>query len=471
MKPARRTQEVLIGGFIVIALLLIAQDVSTHRLHHIQEAHSFAIQRDSIVSIEQLGRVIRDVERERILLDDHVFAETPTQMAPVETGIAANRRDLRNAAETYRQYVELPSEAGLWTRAQALIIAFQDQSEKILGLSRQNRDLEARSMMLALQPVYEELEGVLDQLVQVNRAGAMDAAAAVEAASAFDDRLALGVTVVLFALFALLARWVFRNVLWYEHRLKETAAELALRNQDLDAFAARVAHDVRNALAPLTFLSGILRRVAENPALVHSTTARMEQAVRKAAGLVEALLAFSRGSREPKADERGAVVPVLKTVLQEVEPTATRIDVSISADALAQAEVRCSPDLLHIIVANVVGNAVKYLQGRRLRRVSISGRIVGGFYALSIADTGPGIPARDLERIFDPFYRVEGATAPGTGIGLATVRRILEAHHGHIEVQSRLGEGSVFQVWLPLAGESVAPGPVPPDTAAPSPFH
>ena len=68
-----------------------------------------------------------------------------------------------------------------------------------------------------------------------------------------------------------------------------------------------------------------------------------------------------------------------------------------------------------------------------------------------IDDTGPGIPDAARERIFEPFFRVPGTTQPGTGIGLATVRRILEAHGGRISVDDTEGPGSSFLIWLPLA--------------------
>ena len=76
-----------------------------------------------------------------------------------------------------------------------------------------------------------------------------------------------------------------------------------------------------------------------------------------------------------------------------------------------------------------------------------------GGYELRIDDTGPGIPEDARERIFEPFYRVPGTVASGTGIGLATVRRVVDVYGGRISVESTLGSHSSFRVWLPLAGE------------------
>ena len=75
---------------------------------------------------------------------------------------------------------------------------------------------------------------------------------------------------------------------------------------------------------------------------------------------------------------------------------------------------------------------------------------------MRIDDTGPGIPEAARERIFEPFFRVPGTKQPGTGIGLATVRRILEAHGGRITVETPEGPGCSFIVWLPLADNGYA---------------
>ncbi|HEX7797228.1 MAG TPA: sensor histidine kinase, partial [Vicinamibacterales bacterium] len=80
---------------------------------------------------------------------------------------------------------------------------------------------------------------------------------------------------------------------------------------------------------------------------------------------------------------------------------------------------------------------------------------------LEIADTGPGIPKDQLEKIFEPFYRVEAARGAGSGIGLATVRRILDARSGRIDVESQEGLGTRFIVWLPLVTSEKVLGETP----------
>jgi signal transduction histidine kinase len=142
---------------------------------------------------------------------------------------------------------------------------------------------------------------------------------------------------------------------------------------------------------------------------------------------------------------------VIQDVLEDLSPLAAQLGASIEVETLPEAHLQCSPGLLSIVFANVFENAIKYLAGREERRVRISACTEGSACRVAIEDTGPGIPAEAHQKIFEPFFRVAGAAAPGVGIGLATVHRILGAHGGHIAVESRVGQGSRFTIWLPLA--------------------
>jgi signal transduction histidine kinase len=144
--------------------------------------------------------------------------------------------------------------------------------------------------------------------------------------------------------------------------------------------------------------------------------------------------------------------------LEQVEPDAAQADAKICS-SVVDAQVRCPPGLLQVVVGNVLGNAVKFMRGQPERKIRLSTELVRGGCLLRIDDTGPGIPDAARERIFDPFFRVPGTKQPGTGIGLATVRRILEAHGGRITMEAREGPGCSFLVWLPLAESDHALSP------------
>jgi signal transduction histidine kinase len=117
--------------------------------------------------------------------------------------------------------------------------------------------------------------------------------------------------------------------------------------------------------------------------------------------------------------------------------------------------VLADADLLARAVDNLVSNAIKYSPADT--EITVAVRAEPGGVAIAVSDRGPGIPAPDLDRIFEKFYRVprvEDADTPGTGLGLALVREIAELHGGMVTVANTAGTGSTFTLCIPV-------GPVP----------
>jgi two-component system phosphate regulon sensor histidine kinase PhoR len=109
-----------------------------------------------------------------------------------------------------------------------------------------------------------------------------------------------------------------------------------------------------------------------------------------------------------------------------------------------------NPTLLEQALANLVDNAIKYSEAEK--KIWISLARSGGEIALSVQDQGCGISKEHVSRIFERFYRVDKARSRkvgGTGLGLAIVKHIVRAHRGRLEVQSALGEGATFSIYLP----------------------
>jgi signal transduction histidine kinase len=151
---------------------------------------------------------------------------------------------------------------------------------------------------------------------------------------------------------------------------------------------------------------------------------------------------------------------VLQTI-ENLEPLAARQGVALVVGEVEDLAVQGDALWLNQVVTNLLGNGIKYTpRGGTvtldLRRTSPSEEGSGVCAELAVRDTGIGIPAQHLERIFDRFYRVDSGrarTAGGSGLGLSITRWAVEAHGGRIEVESREGEGSTFRVRLPLALE------------------
>ena len=125
-------------------------------------------------------------------------------------------------------------------------------------------------------------------------------------------------------------------------------------------------------------------------------------------------------------------------------------DFGWSIDLPDDATVRMDAGLFTRALENLVGNAIRYTEQRG--RITMDARIQEGSVLLSITDTGVGIPAEDLPRIYDPFYRgTNSRREQGFGLGLTTVKSIIENHGWNISVSSQVGAGTTFTISMPLA--------------------
>ena len=223
------------------------------------------------------------------------------------------------------------------------------------------------------------------------------------------------------------------------------AKKLEAKNRELDAFAGRVAHDVRGALTTITWA---LMPLSATPRPADGAVESLRRAIARMAALVEDLLALALAD----ARVRGRCDPA--AVLARLERDfAPRLEVEGGAlrVAVAHAEVPCSEGLLMRAVSNLIDNAVKYHRPAVSPVVKISGAPIDGGYDLSVSDNGVGMSAEDAERVFEPFYRSPRARhLPGTGLGLSMVNRVAVASGGKLSVRTRLGEGTTFVVHLPL---------------------
>lgn len=245
--------------------------------------------------------------------------------------------------------------------------------------------------------------------------------------------------------------------------LERSQAELLQQNEDLDAFAGRVAHDLRNVLAPLSLVAARLERVADDPARVRQTAQRLQRVGQRAEGIVGSLLVFARAGRPSGERNQSSVREVVSAVIEDLAPNVQAAGAVVDVD-VDEVQVACAAPLLHTALVNVVGNALKFVDGRPERRVRVSTLSHDEWCDIRVADTGPGIARDAQEGIFLPFHRAPGTTAPGSGIGLATVKRIVQAHGGVVLVDSDVGRGACFTLRLPLAPEAAPEPPAPPET-------
>jgi signal transduction histidine kinase len=222
----------------------------------------------------------------------------------------------------------------------------------------------------------------------------------------------------------------------------------ARARQDLDAFAGRIAHDVKNLLSPLGLMGAQLK--SSEDARAQRAGERLERLSRRANNLLDGMLAFAR-AEPPDAGVKGASLgSVITDVVEDVSGLRDRIQGEVDLTPPEDVRVVLPPGLLYVVLVNLLTNALKFMEGRPVRRVSVAAHTREGQCVLEVKDTGPGIDPDALPHIFEPFYRAPGTKASGHGIGLATVQRIVTASGGDVSVESIPGKGTTFRVRLPL---------------------
>lgn len=243
-------------------------------------------------------------------------------------------------------------------------------------------------------------------------------------------------------------------------RQRRHADELARRVEEAtrarSMFVAVASHELRT---PLTALQGFAELLATRrfpPEEVRRLADIIRREAERLARIVSDLLDLSRLERGLPPSLRRAAVPVepalrATAILFEGQARAHRLDVACEAGLPA---VDADPDALDRILRNLVSNAIKYSPPGSAVRLAAQARSAAAV-EISVADDGPGIPAAAQARLFEPYYRAPGAAvaAAGSGIGLAIVKALVEAHGGAIEVESAPGRGTRLAFVLPVAGD------------------
>ena len=234
-------------------------------------------------------------------------------------------------------------------------------------------------------------------------------------------------------------------------------------------FVADASHELRNPLAIIrTNVDVALADPRADPEDLRHTIAVVKRASDRMARLVDDLLALAR-RQEPILEHEPVDLGVAVAEASDdfVVPAAAR---SIVLDrAIAPGVVVTGDrDALKRAVANLLENAVRLApEGSRIRLATGS---EGDQAWIAVADEGPGIAPEDQPHVFDRFWRADKARSRadgGTGLGLAIVRQIAESHGGQVRLQSKVGVGSSFVIWLPVAGDTSEP-PSKPASSAPS---
>lgn len=238
---------------------------------------------------------------------------------------------------------------------------------------------------------------------------------------------------------------VFRDIT----ERKEVEEQLREANRDLDAFVYTVSHDLRTPLTPVIAYAEFLRDEYGDRLDTRALDAlrEIEKHGHKMLALMEDLLVLARVGHVEAPPEPVDPTLVLDEVLAGLRESIVREGVDVQVRLLPRIAV--PETLLFEILSNLIGNALRYAGGQGAS-IEVWGESEGDRVRFHIRDHGPGIPCGERDRIFDPFFR--GTTAgksPGTGIGLAIVRKIARLHGGRVWIEDTPGGGCTFILEFP----------------------
>lgn len=241
-----------------------------------------------------------------------------------------------------------------------------------------------------------------------------------------------------------------------EEKVRRRTAQLEAANRELEAFAHSVSHDLR---APLRAMDGFSRILEEDfgptlPAEAREHLGRIREGARRMGRMIEALLGLSRIGRRELTRRRVDLSAMAREVLEELvaaEP-GRRFDLRVQPGLEAEAD----PDLVRILLQNLLGNAVKFTAGREPAVIEVGAERTPEGTVFFVRDNGAGFDPAHAAMLFGPFQRLHPRSEfPGLGIGLATAERIVARHGGRIWGEGRPGQGAVFRFILEIGeGES-----------------
>jgi PAS domain S-box-containing protein len=230
---------------------------------------------------------------------------------------------------------------------------------------------------------------------------------------------------------------------------KRAEEKLLEINSEMDAFVRTVSHDLRTPLTPIIgyaqFLKNHCRKQLDQPAM--ECINNIEEMGQRMLALLEDLLILSQVGHLQKPKQPVPCGEVLREVLQMLEPRIA--EEGIAVEVRVAAAIQLPRTLLTQLFANLIDNAINYGEGRG-GTIEVGEKSSDGLVAFYVCDHGEGIPETERERIFEVFYRgSSGKKVGGTGVGLATVRRIANLYGGRAWVEETSGGGSTFWVEFP----------------------
>ncbi|MBS2027167.1 MAG: HAMP domain-containing histidine kinase [Deltaproteobacteria bacterium] len=429
---------------VPLALFFVADVISDRTLSSVQNrAREIGI--NALPSIEYLGLLRANLTREQLLLERHAHSDEPSRPA-LASEVQAAQKDSRKAFNTYLGFHFFPGEK---PQAEALAALLDDADAKVAAaLNASSEPVERELVEHRVGPALEATQQATLGLILLNSAQASDVGATVERQQAGSVRLLYLLDAICILATLVAAVLVWRTIRFYLETLESQQRLLGARAEELEAFAGRVAHDILNPLNAVGLSLDLMERGLPKEDAVRRGRASLKRTHR----IVEALLTFARAGARSEPGAICELQPVLEGVAADAADLAREREVTVELEAPPGVWVACLPGVLASIAGNLVTNAVKYMPDGTTqdgRSVRIRASVERDRVRVEVVDNGNGIPKPLQSTIFEPYVRGTDVQKPGIGLGLATAKRLCEAHGGRIGLSSEPGRGSTFWFELP----------------------
>jgi signal transduction histidine kinase len=458
MRPAR---PVVLAMLIVVLSFAAALVYLQFRLEPVAQRASSVIDH-AAPSIQHLSVAQTKLAALGMHVSDYVsrMSESPEAL---RDEIAGARRQLRVELQAFRDLPEFPGESPLLEQVDGDVAALDRLTAAALEQTDAGDAVAAkRTLHRELQPRVLATSADLSQLRVLNARYASAAAVDILRTRHEAMWIAAGFGAVGLAIAIATTIFLLRLLGSRARLINEHTEILAARATELEAFAGRVAHDLRNPLSAIALrVLAASRRPGIEPR-VHEDLDKVAGQIGRMNGIINGLLEFARAGASPEPFASADLGQTLEGVLADVRAPAAEASAELCVDPFPPTRLACTPGALTSVLANLLGNAVKYIgDGERTpRRIVVRVSDRGGGARVEVEDTGPGLPPGAEQRVFEPFRRLNQSKQPGIGLGLATVKKIVEAYRGRIGVETKLGRGSTFWFEMPRAGErGDDPGP------------
>jgi signal transduction histidine kinase len=431
------------GAFGLTMACFVASAVFVRHKENIIDHEVIAILENAGPSVYHLATARSELRHFETLLIRYVGARPRDPV--LRTRLEGARRGLEIEWTRYLSLPTFADERRLWP---PIITAFQQLDlslGKLLALAERGNTPSAtlQGEMDQMEGQIDQLDGELARIREFNTEEASAAANTIETTHTLCNRIALGLEFasVLFGtlLASLLGRLVLTTLRESEHRASE-----------LEHFAGRVAHDIMSPLSTAALALELARRTGERDERMEPTLQRGVRSLERVRQVVDSLLSFARAGGRPEPGARAEVAVAFDTVRDELSAAAKQARIELDFEPCPPVIVSCAPGILMSVLLNLVNNAIRHMgDAGPTRSVTVRCQPLpdARWVRLEVQDTGPGVPKELRGSIFEPHVRSD--RSQGFGLGLATVRRLVEAHRGRLGFTTATPGGSTFWVEWP----------------------